>query len=153
MNETISDYLIPLLLSTCLVILIKRIFTRGKTSEQVKDDLAEISKKGLLDFIKHRHDKLGGIVEFYMGPSNLIVSINDPVLLRPTVKLGSRPKPLFEFISPLIGKDNLQIFNAERAFKFRKLISSSLGPQGKYELNKSLINGFLLLAKGKMKRL
>ena len=66
-----------------------------------------------------------------MGDGNKFVSINDANLIKQVIKLGSRPVKLFDFIVPLFGEDNLQIYSAERASKLRKLIANAFGTRCK----------------------
>ena len=102
-------------------------------NETIKDDSIEISNSGgLIEFLRRKHAIFGEIIIFYLGKGNKIVSINNPNLIKSTLKFGSRPKALFEFLTPLIGKDNLQIFSAERAAQFRRLVSGCLGAESSF---------------------
>jgi hypothetical protein len=144
-------FVLFLVFSILLANLINK-FLKGKTKKNLvkqnqNDDSSEIAKAGgLIEFVRQRHAECGEIIEFYMGKGNHIVSINDPNLIKPTLKCGSRPKALFEFVTPLIGEDNLQIFSAERAIQFRKLVSGCIGPQSnnfQFEIKRRMYNNFL----------
>jgi cytochrome P450 len=59
-------------------------------------------------------------------PEQVSVSVCDPALLRSTLRLGSRPIQLFQFVAPLLGDDNLQVYDARRAKETRRVLSSVL---------------------------
>lgn len=126
-------YFYYLILFTLLIsYIIQRLigYYKKSNAKNDRDDLNEIAKTGgLIEFIRQKHAKYGDIVEFYMGKNNHVVSIIEPNLIKATMKLGSRPKYLFHFLAPLLGEDNLQIFSAERASQFRKLVSNCLDSQ------------------------
>jgi hypothetical protein len=64
---------------------------------------------GMVPFVKNMHDDLGYVCKFYLVPNQPVVSINDPQLLKNTLKMGSRPIEMFKFLEPLLGPDNLQV--------------------------------------------
>jgi len=122
--------LVTILIGICL----KRIFfPQSNELVEKRDDTLEITNAGgLVEFIKREHEKQESpLVEFYMGVGNKFVSINEPNLIKQLNKLGSRPIHLFDFIVPLFGKDNLQVYSSERALKLRKLIANAFGTQCK----------------------
>ena len=132
-----SFEILSILFTFVIALVLKRIFFSSPstndtqvTVESKRDDTSEITKAGgLVEYIKREHKKQGALVEFYMGEGNRFVSINDPNYIKQITKLGSRPVQLFDFIVPLFGKDNLQIYSADRASKLRKLITNAFGTQ------------------------
>lgn len=72
-------------------------------------NLPEIASAGSLKaYFENLHCQYGKIVQFHLG-KDLVVSVADPVLLKRTLTLSSRPGALFSFVSDIFGDDNLQV--------------------------------------------
>lgn len=82
---------------------------------------------GLHNFQLLLHETYGDVARFWLSDSTLVVSINDPELLKKTKKVGDRPQELFKFLEPLLGPDNWQVIPAEKAKERRKIILPALG--------------------------
>ncbi|NEQ74590.1 MAG: cytochrome P450 [Okeania sp. SIO2C9] len=82
---------------------------------------------GLHNFQLLLHETYGDVARFWLSDSTLVVSINDPEILKKTQKVGDRPKELFKFLEPLLGPDNWQVIPAEKAKERRKIIIPALG--------------------------
>jgi len=88
---------------------------------------------GMLPFVRNLHNNCGSVVKFYLGPvsnQSLVVSLNDPVLFKKTLKITSRPIDMFKFLEPLFPEEyDLQIMAGERAVKLRKVYQASVSHQ------------------------
>ncbi|CAG8513866.1 4230_t:CDS:2, partial [Scutellospora calospora] len=92
------------------------------------------SAGGLIPFLRILHAQQGATVTSNLPFENAI-SVVDSDVMKATLTIGDRPIKLFEFLE-FLGKDNLQVFDAERASKFRKLTGSAFGQEAletKYE--------------------
>jgi cytochrome P450 len=101
------------------------------------------------NFVGQLHDQYGSIVQFNLTPHSRIVSVNDPELLKQTLKMGSRPKDLFKFLEPLLGEDNLQVYDSVRGAAHRKLVRSAVG----YQFMKNRFQGMVDIAEQKVQEL
>jgi len=108
----------------------------GPTPDDNGNMKAIVAAGGLVPFVRNMHEEYGYVCQFYLGANNPVISINDPQLLMNTLKMGSRPIEMFKFLEPLLGPDNLQIYDGDRAAKFRRLTNPAFGHQvlsSKYE--------------------
>ncbi|CAG8447214.1 8339_t:CDS:2 [Acaulospora morrowiae] len=94
------------------------------TPQDDEDDI--VSSGGFIPFLRKLHAKQGAIVSTKLPFKNTI-SVVDPAIIKATLPIGDRPKDLFKFLEPLIGEDNFQIFDTERAASFKRLVSAALG--------------------------
>jgi hypothetical protein len=44
--------------------------------------------------------------------------------------MGTRPSSIYQFVEPLLGKDNLQVYDAERGKIMRRFLAPAFGHQG-----------------------
>ena len=94
--------------------------------EYIPDEIKEI---GLIPFLRKKHLKDGWIVTDL--PLENTLSVIDPIAIRSSIYIGDRPKNMYQFLEPIWGKDNLQVFSAERADKYRKIFGPALTADGK----------------------
>ncbi|RHZ67641.1 hypothetical protein Glove_300g113 [Diversispora epigaea] len=99
---------------------------KRETKEEDKEDAS--SSGGFVALIRKLHAKQGPVVLSKLPLENTI-SVVDTTIIKESLQNGDRPKDLFKFLEPLAGKDNLQIFNAERSQIFRKLTGPAFGHQ------------------------
>ncbi|RHZ79268.1 hypothetical protein Glove_150g70 [Diversispora epigaea] len=91
-----------------------------------EDDIS--SSGGFVALLRKLHAKQGPVVLSKIPLANTI-SVVDTMIIKESLHNGDRPKDLFKFLEPIIGEDNLQIFDTERAQRFRKLTGSAFGNQ------------------------
>jgi hypothetical protein len=118
-------------------------------SDPIQGNIPDFVKEGgLVPFVRKIHKKYvlsshklpilsisyGPVVAFYLGAGNLVVTINDVKLLQKTLKMGSRPIPMFKFLEPLLGEHNMQVLDGEDAKLIRKVFGPATGHQGECEL-------------------
>ncbi|CAH1767151.1 3506_t:CDS:2, partial [Entrophospora sp. SA101] len=87
----------------------------------------KISSSGLIPYLHKLHSTQGCVVKSGGPLFGNTISVTDPLIIKSTLSIGDRPNFLFKFLEPMFGQDNLQIFEADRAAKFRKLIGPALG--------------------------
>ena len=117
------------------------ITTEAKPDIDEKENLDISSYGGFIPYLRKLHSDQGVYVSSKLPyPNN--VSVVDPMIIQATLSIGDRPDYLFKFLEPFLGEDNLQIFDADRADKFRRLVRSALGHDGNLSL--SMQNSILL---------
>ena len=104
-------------------------FTEEKSSTEAEENFDISSCGGFIPYLRKLHANQGAHVLSKLPYPNTI-SVVDPKIVKATLSVGDRPVGLFEFLEPFLGKDNLQIFDADRAASFRKLVGSALGHDG-----------------------
>jgi hypothetical protein len=130
--DTLS--LVFILITVILASLVRRLFSSRALNQEKrkeskiqsilrkKDAINDIQKAGSLSvYIEQQHDKVGDIIEFNMQ-NKPYISISNPEYIASLTKVGSRPVELFDFITPVFGKDNIQIYRAPRAALHRKFV-------------------------------
>ncbi|CAI2177781.1 19076_t:CDS:2 [Funneliformis geosporum] len=92
-----------------------------------KNENIDISSYGgFIPYLRKLHADQGVCVSSKLPYPNTI-SVIDPMIIKATLPVGDRPVYLFKFLEPFLGEDNLQVYNADRAARFRKLVAPSLG--------------------------
>ncbi|CAI2170930.1 4674_t:CDS:2 [Funneliformis geosporum] len=84
----------------------------------------EVKEVGLVSFLRKKHLKYGWIVTDL--PLVNTISIIDPMAIKSSLHVGDRPKNLYQFLEPILGKDHLQVLNAKSASTYRELFGPSL---------------------------
>ncbi|KAL1925349.1 uncharacterized protein VTP21DRAFT_232 [Calcarisporiella thermophila] len=86
---------------------------------------------GLIPFVRSLHSNYGPIARFYLTPGEPVISVADSEIIKKSglLQAGSRPKDMFAFLTPLIGSDNLQIYDAKRADLARRRFAPALSHQ------------------------
>ncbi|CAJ0840659.1 11337_t:CDS:2 [Entrophospora sp. SA101] len=94
-----------------------------------KDELS--SSGGFIPYLRKLHSTQGHVVKPEGPLFENTISVTDPRIIKSTLSIGDRPNFLFKFLEPMFGQDNFQIFEADRAAKFRELIGPALGHEDK----------------------
>ena len=133
-----TDIVASLLLGVCFLAIWFFFFSSNKHSNkkgtisqlpgpETKDLASQIAKQGMKGFVEMLHNKYDSdVIQFYLSPENHVISVRDPKILNSLLKVGSRPKFLFQFLEPIIGKDNFQVEDGENAKKARKMFNQNL---------------------------
>jgi hypothetical protein len=103
--------------------------TEEKPSTEAEENFDISSCGGFIPYLRKLHANQGAHVSSNLPYPNTISAV-DPMIVKATLSVGDRPIGLFEFLEPFLGKDNLQIFDADRADSFRKLVRTALGYDG-----------------------
>ncbi|CAH1766401.1 5944_t:CDS:2, partial [Entrophospora sp. SA101] len=85
------------------------------------------SSGGFIPYLRKLHSTQGHVVKPEGPLFENTISVTDPRIIKSTLSIGDRPNFLFKFLEPMFGQDNFQIFEADRAAKFRELIGPALG--------------------------
>lgn len=91
---------------------------------------------GFIEKIRKLHAEQGLVVSSNLPIDNAI-SVADAKIVKESLQIGDRPKELFKFLEPLVGEDNIQIYNTERAHRFRKLTGPAFGHQGESKMRET----------------
>jgi len=75
---------------------------------------------GLIPYLRSMVQTYGSTFSFSNESTHYYCTL-DPNIIKKTLKMGSRPIPLFDFLIPLLGKDNAQVWDGARAKKGRGL--------------------------------
>ncbi|CAJ0871127.1 8253_t:CDS:2 [Entrophospora sp. SA101] len=89
------------------------------------------SSGGFIPYLRKLHSTQGHVVKPEGPLFENTISVTDPRIIKSTLSIGDRPNFLFKFLEPMFGQDNFQIFEADRAAKFRELIGPALGHEDK----------------------
>ncbi|RIA86249.1 cytochrome P450 [Glomus cerebriforme] len=100
----------------------------GENSSTKDDENFDIAScGGFIPYLRRLHANQGAHVLSPKLPYPNTISVVDPITVKAILSIGDRPVDLFKFLEPFLGEDNLQIFDADRAASFRKLVGPALG--------------------------
>ncbi|KAI4323594.1 hypothetical protein L6164_023187 [Bauhinia variegata] len=96
--------------------------------------------KNLTELLSEEHKKYGSIVKLWLGPTQLLVSVNDPVLIRAILEKAEDKLPFTGKAFRLaFGPSNLFASSSEKVRKRRELLTT--------ELNERLLENNYLITK------
>ncbi|RIB15243.1 cytochrome P450 [Gigaspora rosea] len=129
MLNYVLDYIPYIILVLCLIYPFRTIiYNKFQAFFTKKNDIDIASAGGFIPFLRMLHAKQGKIVTSNLPYENTI-SVVDSEVMKATLHIGDRPIEIFKFAEPLLGEDNFQIYNAERALKLRKVLGPALGQE------------------------
>ncbi|CAG8766564.1 24873_t:CDS:2 [Gigaspora margarita] len=88
----------------------------------------EISAGGFIPYLRMLHAKQGALVTSNLPYENAISVVNSEIM-KATLNIGDRPIEIFKFLEPLLGEDNFQVYDAERASRLRKVLGTAFGQE------------------------
>ncbi|CAG8647521.1 15521_t:CDS:2, partial [Gigaspora rosea] len=118
-------YIPYIVIALCLIYPLRTvIYNQFQTFLTKNKDIDVASAGGFIPFLRILHAEQGATVTSKLPFENTISVVNSEVM-KATLHIGDRPIGLFKFLRPLMGEDNIQVFDAERAERFRKLSGSA----------------------------
>ncbi|GBC05475.1 hypothetical protein RclHR1_06240011 [Rhizophagus clarus] len=84
----------------------------------------KVKKTGLIPYLRKKHLKHGWAVTDL--PFINTISVIDPIAIKSSLHIGDRPRNMYKFLEPFLGKDNLHVFSADRAKIFRSCFDPAL---------------------------
>ncbi|CAG8789306.1 827_t:CDS:2, partial [Dentiscutata erythropus] len=129
MLNFVLDYIPYIVIALCLVYPLRTIiYDQFQAFLSKKKDIDVVSAGGFIPFLRILHAEQGATVTSKIPFENTISVVNSEVM-KATLQIGDRPIGLFKFLVPLIGEDNFQIFDAERAARFKKVSGPAFGQE------------------------
>ncbi|KAF0482761.1 cytochrome P450 [Gigaspora margarita] len=129
MLNYVLDYIPYIFIALCLIYPLRTvIYNQFQTFLAKNKEIDVVSAGGFIPFLRMLHAEQGAMVTSKLPFENTISVVNSEVM-KATLHIGDRPIGLFKFLQPLMGEDNLQIFDAERAARFRQISGSAFGQE------------------------
>ncbi|CAG8507459.1 5882_t:CDS:2 [Gigaspora margarita] len=129
MLNYILDYIPYIILVLCLIYPFRIIiYNKFQAFFTNKNDIDIASAGGFIPFLRMLHAKQGNMVTSNLPYENTISVVNSEII-KATLHIGDRPIEIFKFAEALLGEDNFQVYNAERALKLRKVLGPALGQE------------------------
>ncbi|RIB11563.1 cytochrome P450 [Gigaspora rosea] len=131
MLNYVLDYIPYIILALCLIYPLRNIiYNKFQTFFTNKKDIDVISAGGFIPYLRMLHAKQGALVTSNLPYENAISVVNSEIM-KATLNIGDRPIEIFKFLEPLLGEDNFQVYDAERASRLRKVLGTAFGQEAK----------------------